>query len=258
MWEDKDDGYVHPADAYEPPLTPLPLLRKYLLPDEGDVWGHSDYNQQELRILSHFENAALCDAYKKNPRMDVHDFVRAEIQRLRGLDLERRAVKILNFGMLYGMGLGKLAVGLHCSVDEARSVKAAQLAAMPGLKQLNADIRHTSKTGYPIETWGGRHYYVEEPKIIGNRVQSFEYKLLNYLIQGSAADCTKEAIIRYAGAKKRARFLVTVHDELNISIPKGREKQEMATLQEAMRSVEFDVPMLTDGKTGKNWGDLND
>jgi DNA polymerase I-like protein with 3'-5' exonuclease and polymerase domains len=87
---------------------------------------------------------------------------------------------------------------------------------------------------------------------------TFEYKLLNYLIQGSAADCTKEAIIRYAGAKVDGRMLVTVHDEINISVPRKAAKAEVKRLREAMESVEFDVPMLTDTEYGPNWGDLKE
>ena len=87
-------------------------------------------------------------------------------------------------------------------------------------------------------------------------MQTFEYKLLNYLIQGSAADCTKEAIIRYDAVRQESRFLVTVHDEINISAPAKAIKKEMALLREAMQSVEFDVPMLSDGKTGPRWSSL--
>jgi DNA polymerase I-like protein with 3'-5' exonuclease and polymerase domains len=85
----------------------------------------------------------------------------------------------------------------------------------------------------------------------------FYYKLLNYLIQGSAADDTKEVLIRYDEHPKReGRMLVAVHDEANISVLQKRMKPEMQVLREVIQSVEFDVPMLSDGETGPNWGSL--
>ena len=92
--------------------------------------------------------------------------------------------------------------------------------------------------------------------MIQGRMCTFEYKLLNYLVQGSAADCTKEAIIRYDEAKQHGRFLVTVHDEINVSASKKYAKSEMAILREAMESIEFGLPMLSDGESGSNWADL--
>lgn len=252
-WDDKDDGYVPPTAI---DLTPLPLMRKYILPDKGGVFCHRDYNQQEIRILSHFEDGVLMQAYNEDSRLDVHDFVKDRIAEISGLSLERRAVKVLNFGMIYGMGLGKLADGIRSSVEDAKRIKNAQLAAIPGLKELSKAISTRGRDGEAIRTWGGREYYTEPPKIINGRSQTFEYKLLNYLIQGSAADCTKEAIIRYHEVKQEGRFLVTVHDEINLSVPRAAVKREMQILRDVMQSVEFDVPMISDGKTGPNWASL--
>lgn len=252
-WHDKDDGYVHPTVMQ---LPELPLVRRYILPDKGGVIIHRDYNQQELRILGHYENGKLMDAYNEDPNLDVHEFARLEMQRVAGLQLERRQVKIINFGSIYGRGIGNLAGVLRVSYDEAKVIKTAQLQAIPGLKQLNADIKAAVKAGEPIRTWGGREYFVEAPEIIDGRLQTYEYKLLNYLIQGSAADCTKQAIINYDYIKRDGRWMLAVHDENNGSTPKGTEKRELKLLKDAMEGVKFDVPMLTDAAVGKNWGEL--
>jgi len=237
-------------------LPPLPLLRSYILPDVGGLFVHRDYSQQELRILAHYEDGALREAYCANPRMDVHEYVQQQIAEKRGLSLDRGRVKTLNFGMLYGMGMAKLAEALGCSVGEAQEIKAAQRAALPGIAQLEYDIKLQGKTGGGITTWGDRFYRVEEPQIVDGQQRTFEYKLLNYLIQGSAADCTKEALCRYDEAKVHGRLLCTVHDEINISVPHAHVESEMQILKDCMESVEFDVPMLTDGKTGAHWGAL--
>jgi DNA polymerase-1 len=239
-------------------LPVLPLLRGYFLPDPGALWVHRDYSQQELRILAHFEDGVLAEAYRANPHLDVHDYVRSEIKQLRGIDLDRQQTKILNFGLVYGMGMGKLAEGLGCSVDEARKVKDAQRAAIPGLGRLEMEIRQRGKTGNAIYTWGDRAYYAEEPKMIDGEMRTYEYKLLNYLIQGSAADCTKQALINYEHTREHGRLLCTVHDEINISVPHKHVQSEMKILHEAMLSVQFDVPMLSEGKTGSTWGMLKE
>jgi DNA polymerase I-like protein with 3'-5' exonuclease and polymerase domains len=258
-WYDKEDGYEHPTHLRVPEL---PLTRRYILPDRGGVFCHRDYNQQELRILAHFEDGALMAAYLENLRLDVHDFVRDLILDITGQEWSRRPVKIANFRTIYGGGAPAAASGIGCSLDEARQLLEAHKRALPDVKGrggLDEELKRIGRAGEAINTWGGREYYCEAPgysKKYG-REMTFEYKLLNYIIQGSAADATKEAIIRYHDhPKKEGRFLVTVYDEVNVSADKGVYKSEMAVLRECMESIEFDVPLLTDGKTGPNWADV--
>lgn len=254
-WHDKDDGYEHPK--FISSLPELPLVRQYILPDDGDIFCHRDYNGQELRLLGHFEDSALMRAYKENPRMDVHDHVRQLIEDIAGLVYHRTQVKITNFRRIYGGGVPATAGALNVSMDIAKQLLEAHGRALPGVKHLSSQIKALAQSGEPIVTWGGRQYYPEEPKFDKRygRHMTYEYKLLNYLIQGSAADVTKEAILRYhRHPKKQGRFLVTVYDEINVSA--ADHKQEMKVLRECMESIECDVPMLTDGKTGLNWAKL--
>lgn len=249
--------WVHPAYMRVPEL---PVIRNYCLPDKGGVWLHRDYNQQELRILAHFEDAKLLEAYKADPRMDVHDFVRDEIKRITTMLMQRRDVKVINFGIIYGMGLGKLAKSLKRDVKGAQELLGAHRKALPGVKELNGELKALAKADQPIRTWGGRLYYCEPPRMMedeetgGAKVQTFEYKLLNYLIQGSAADCTKQAIIDYHSVARHSRLLVTVYDEINITSPERSFAKEMRYLKDAMEAQAFDVPMLSDGKAGPSWG----
>ncbi|HKJ88795.1 MAG TPA: DNA polymerase, partial [Gammaproteobacteria bacterium] len=110
----------------------------------------------------------------------------------------------------------------------------------------------------PLRTWGGRRYHVEPAKKIKGRLMTFEYKMLNQLIQGSAADCTKEAVIQYEDRREEGRLLLTVHDEMMALAPADRRDREMARLREAMEAVEFDVAMLSEGKVGEVWARLED
>lgn len=252
---DRGDNYSHPSFINIPEL---PLVRRYALPDKGCQWLHRDYNQQELRILGHFEDGAILEAYKNNPSLDIHTYVQDEIRRLASRELDRVSVKTINFGKIYGQGLGSLAEKLQISVKEVKQLRDMQNKALPGLPDLEKKIKDMVKDDEPIVTWGGRQYYCEEEKFVEkfNRIMSFEYKLINYLVQGSAADATKEAIIRYNSAKRDSRFLVTVYDEINGCAPKPAAAREMKILRECMESVEFDVPMLSDGKIGSSWGNL--
>lgn len=255
-FDGRDDGYVHPAQLQ---LPPLPLVRKYVLPDEGHLWLHRDFSGQEVRIFAHFECGDLAAAYAENPRLDPHGWVSEEISRLTGREVTRSTTKVLNFQSLYGGGVNAVAKKLDVPRVEASRFKMFHDQALPGRKKLNDELIRIAKRGEAIRTWGGRRYYVEPPVERDGRRWTWEYKLINYLIQGSAADATKEAICRWyygGGPSNGSRFLVTVYDEINTSAPAPAEAESMAFLRETMQSIETDVPLLSDGKVGTSWGDL--
>jgi DNA polymerase I-like protein with 3'-5' exonuclease and polymerase domains len=135
-------------------------------------------------------------------------------------------------------------------------LKAFHNKALPGREILNEEIKRIVRRGEPIRTWGGRLYFVEPPRMVEGRMRNFEYKLINYYCQGSAADLTKEAIIAWNSIKRDSRFLVTVYDEINITSPLETKHREMNLLREAMEAPRLSVPMLSSGKEGMNWGDL--
>lgn len=230
------------------------MVRDYILPEKGHYFGGRDYNQQELRVLAHFEDGALMQAYQENPELDTHTFVKEAIESILHREMKRKTIKEINFGTIYGQGVPSLAEKIGEEVNVIRQIKSAQLRALPGLEALTKTIKRAAKDGLPIRTWGGRLYYKEEGIVINGRLVDFSYKLLNYLVQGSSADCTKQAIINYDAIKKDGIFLASVHDENNISAPKGKIKQELKLLGEAMLDVKFDVPMLSEPYFGPSWG----
>lgn len=250
------NAYKHPSHI--PGLPELPFMRFYMTPFAGEVWCKRDYMQQELRVLGHFGDGELMSRFREDPTLDVHDLAAALINEQFGIPVTRDDTKTLGFGLLYGMGLGSLAERLGVDVTSAKTIKGAYLGIFPELADLQKGLKEYAAAGVPLTTWGGRRYFCEEPQWSDKygREQTFEYKMLNYLIQGSSADCTKEALIRYDGIRQHGRFLITVHDEINLSVPKPHVKSEMQLLREAMASVEFDVPMLSDGGVGPNWGTL--
>ena len=237
-------------------LPRVPNMRRYILPERGHILIDRDYSQQEARILAHFDGGGLAARYNADPWIDFHDFAQQELARA-GRKYERRVVKNTNFGLIYGMGVGKLAQKNDITVEEAKALKAAVLSLYPGLAHMYEVMRQRAKARLPIRTWGGRRYLCEEPELVNGRWRSYDYKLVNVLIQGSAADCTKQAIINWhAAAKPEWKLMINVHDELVCSVPTRDAPAAMLVLREAMESVRFDVPMLTEGATGANWGDM--
>lgn len=245
-------------------LPPLPLVRSYVVPFKGHVFVDRDYSQQEPRILAHFDGGQLMDTYLANPWVDFHDYAKAELEKM-GKFYDRKPVKNTNLGLIYGMGVGKLAMKNDMSVEEAGELKKAILVLYPGLKAMYQDMKVRAKSKQPIRTWGGREYYCEEPKLVDGRICEFDYKLVNVLIQGSAADCTKEAIIRFddavtaAGRQDDWFLLLNVHDQLTASVPTKDKREAMEVLRVQMESVEFDVPILSEGSvSATNWAELKD
>ena len=236
----------------------LPLMRQYCLPEEGCIWVKRDWSGQEIRILAHFEDGELLEAYKGNPDLDPHEMVRQMIKTITGVLYDRKDVKITGFSIVYGSGIGGVASQLHKPYNEARDIKDAFLTALPGVKSLNKGIQKESKLGNPITTWGGRPYQVEPSKIIKGRKMDFYYKLLNYLIQGSAADQAKQVVSDwyYDYRREDELYLAMVHDDINISVPEKNLSGGMDRLREAMEQDLFDVPMRSEGFVGDNWYDL--
>lgn len=238
-----------------PGLPALIHLRSYLLPEEGHTWLKRDFSAQEMRIMAHFAEGKLFEEFQRDPSTDPHEAVKRIIQELTGIDLPRKYVKITGFGIMYGRGIPNLSSALGVPIEEGKRVRDAYFAALPEVKHLSAATRNRGRDGLAIRTWGGRLYY-REP----HPDRDLSYKLLNYLIQGSAADQTKQSIIDWhRGKRAGAHLLAAVHDEINISSPNDLTTgEDMAWLQEAMDSPRFDVPFASEGYFGPNWADMQE
>ena len=199
--------------AYPVPANLLPQVRKYIIPDPGMIFIGRDYSAQEMKLLAHFTNGALLRALQEDPTKDVH-LIAAGIA-----GITRKVAKTLGFAVLYGAGNGRVAETLGTTVSEATRIKEQYLEALPEIKafqkELNAIGRSHSYTG----TLGGRRYRSQKPAVVKGVFKSFEYKLPNYKIQGSAADQTKEAMIRYAETTLHGQLVLTVHDQLVTQVP---------------------------------------
>lgn len=239
-------------------LPPLPFMRSYLLPEDGHVWIKRDFSSQEVRILAHYEDGALAKAYCADPLYDPHAENKVRVHEFTGIDFPRKSIKITGFSLIYGAGVPGLQRQLNNDdYAQCKQLREAVLDAMPDVKEFIKEINRAGRRGEAIRTWGGREYFTEPSKVIQGHMRSFEYKLLNYLIQGSAADQTKQSIIEWnSGRRWGDIFLATVHDEINLSVPRDDWERSMSHLRVSMDRDRLDVPMRSEGFMGKNWHEI--
>jgi len=226
---------------------PFPEMRTYLLPDVGQLWMCGDFKNQEPRLAAHYEAGALLEAFLANPGLDPYMFV-ADVCKVL-----RNEAKIIFLGLLYAMGAALLAEKLHCTYEYATSLRNVIRANLPDIQDLDKDCKARFTKGLPIRTLGGREYYCE-PASNGRR---WEYKALNTLIQGSAADQNKEAMIYMAPrlVDINGRLLGTVHDEISVSAEERYFDYVKEIMHEAANALACDCPMLMDVGMGNNWSE---
>ena len=228
---------------------PFPLMRSFLLPEEGQVWVCGDFKSQEPRLTAHYEGGALLEAFIANPHLDPYQF----IMQLAGGSTTRHQAKQIFLGLVYAMGVDRLAEKLGCSSGEASVTRNIVKASIPDVVALDRECKKRFQSGLPIRTLGGRIYYCEPP----SNGRSWEYKALNTLIQGSAADQSKEGMI-YVDPLLDAiggRLLGQVHDELSASCFERDYDSVCEMFQEAANYLPCDVPMIMDVGYGPNWAE---
>ncbi len=235
------------------PQFSLPHVRDYVIPAPGCVFIGRDYAAQEMRLLAHFAGGGMLETLKANPTKDVH-MIAADIA-----GITRRVAKTLGFAVLYGAGVGRIAESLGISVGEATSIKRRYLEALPEIKKYQKSLSDASSMGQPIHTLGGRQYYVQPPAIVAGKFRSFEYKLTNYAIQGSASDQTKEAMYQYCSKTKHGRLALSVHDQIVVEAPQEHVEEERKILEEAVNGAFQEVlkyKVISDEAIGNCFGAL--
>lgn len=250
----------NPQDKVKTPMgfSPLPNLRRALLPEPGHVWVSADYQSQELRIMAHFEGGGLAEAYRHKPTLDMHDHARLLIHAQTGLTVDRKSTKTIGFAILYGAGDKKLAEQLGVTPAEAAQFRKAYMQAMPAVQRLQTEATQRWARGQPIRTFGGRIVPPQPPSIVKGKRVTWEYKALNMLIQGSAADQTKEAIVRLWREAPGYPLLSTLYDEINVSVPEDEVEYGVEALESAMSGVPgLDVPFAVDVECGPTWGSMS-
>jgi DNA polymerase I-like protein with 3'-5' exonuclease and polymerase domains len=250
-----------------------PLIRQLFIPEEGCTWGSFDYSQQEPRLVVHF--AALTHggldgaeefvgAYNNDASTDFHQ-IAGDMA-----GIERRVAKTMNLGLFYGMGQKKLGSQLGLGEEDTKELFDTYHSRVPFVKQLMSLAMKTANDNGQVRTILGRicHFDLWEPtrwgvhkplpredavrKYGSNLKRGFIYKALNKLIQGSAADQTKKAMIEVHKAGIIPH--VQVHDELNVSITGDAMCDQIKSIME--NCVKLEVPSKVDAKEGKSWGEI--
>lgn len=244
----------------------LPRSIALLLPDvRGLVWAPSgwtlldrDHDQQELRLLAHYAGGELLRAYHANPGLDFHVYAQRRINAALGTSYARRPIKNTGFGIIYGASIARTAEMIGADEETTRQLRGAYRRELRSFADLERECRRRGRADEPIRTWGGRVCHVETPARVNGRLRTFEYKVLNTLIQGSAADVMKEAWLRYREVQQEGRLVLTVHDEVVVEVPDAAAPDEMRRLREAMESIELDLPLPSTGKCGRRWSTMKE
>ena len=249
-----------------------PMIRSIFIPEKGHRWGSFDYSQQEPRLVVHY--AALhkfpsvndvIDNYENDTSTDFHQVV-ADMAKI-----PRSQAKVINLGLFYGMGKAKLQAELGVSKDKAVELFDQYHAKVPFVKQLMNSASNRAQERGQIRTLLGRlcRFHLWEPNQFGMHKalphedalqehgpgirRAFTYKALNKLIQGSAADMTKKAMLDLY--KNGIIAHVQIHDELCISVKDQKQADEIVEIMQ--NAVTLEVPNKVDCELANTWGDIN-
>ena len=247
------------------------LIRSLFIPEDGCQWGVFDYSQQEPRLTVHYADRmnlagakdAVVEYTEKNA--DFHQIV-ADMA-----NIPRKQAKTINLGLSYGMGKEKLIKELGIDDTEAEGLFQQYHNKVPFIRGLQDQCaRVAMERGY-IRTFAGRRcrfnlwedryertlplpYEEAQEKYGDNLKRSYTYKALNRLIQGSAADMTKLAML---GLWEEGIVPhLQVHDEVDISVENTEQADKIAEIMETC--VELAVPLLVDKELGSSWGETKE
>jgi len=222
----------------------------------------ADYSQIELRVLAHLSgDQALIQAFASGE--DIHARTAAEVFADRPPAEGRRLAKVMNYGIVYGMGAARAARELGVSQAEAAAYIDRYLGRYPGVRAfIDATIAQARARGY-VTTILGRRRYLPELGARDPAVRQFaERAATNTPIQGSAADLIKLAMLevrrRLAAAGGGARLLLQVHDELVLEVPADRLAAIASAVRDAMEQVfPLRVPLDVDVRPGATWAEAH-
>ena len=254
----------------DPNLQNIPIrselgreIRRGFVPEEGWKFLTADYSQVELRLLAHLSaDEAFVNAFRAGG--DIHRQTAALIfnVKLEDVTAEMRArAKTINFATIYGQGAHALSRQLKVEHAEAKKFIEDYFERFSGVRRyLTAVVESARERGY-VETLFGRRRYIPELRDQNFNTRAFgERAAANSVIQGSAADLIKRAMIqvhdRMRDEKLAARLLLQVHDELVVESPPSEIQRTTELLRKEMEhAAELSVPLIVDIGEGDNWMD---
>ena len=254
-----------------------PMIRGLFIPEKDHTWGCFDYSQQEPRLVVHYAattepicfNDSVTEIVEKfkDDSVDFHQTV-ADMA-----NISRSQAKTINLGLFYGMGKAKLQAELGLNTkQEAENLFNQYHDNVPFVRELMNRTSSFAQTSGSIGTLLGRKCRFDkwEPATFGMHTpmtleeaertygrgrikRAFTYKALNKLIQGSAADMTKKAMLDLY--QEGIIPHIQIHDELDLSIESQEQAKKIIEIME--NAVKLTIPNKVDYESGKTWGEIN-
>ena len=256
----------------DPNLQNIPIrtpegrrVREAFVAPPGHLLMSADYSQIELRIMAHIsEDPALLRAFAEG--LDVHKATASEVFGVSVPEVsseQRRYAKVINFGLIYGMGAFGLASNLGIEQKAAKDYIDRYFARFAGVKRYMDETRISAKAKGYVETVFGRRLWLPEINSgNGPRKSGAERQAINAPMQGTAADLIKLAMIAVQKAldeeQRATRMVMQVHDELVLEVPEAELDWAKDAIPRLMAGVALlKVPLLAEVGVGRNWDEAH-
>lgn len=253
----------------DPNLQNIPIktaegrkVREAFVAPKGHKILSADYSQIELRIMAHLsKDERLINAFKNNE--DIHTITAGEIFNCKIQSVtseQRRYAKVINFGLIYGMGVYGLAKNLSIERTAAQNYIERYFTKYPSVRQYMEQAKEEARKNGYIETFFGRRLWV--PEINGSngmRRAAAERAAINGPMQGTAADLIKMAMVDVADWLKKedslkGKMIMQVHDELVFEVPNEEIEAFNINIKKIMENVAtLDIPLIVEIGSGINW-----
>ena len=252
----------------DPNLQNIPIrtpegrrVREAFVAPAGHVIASADYSQIELRIMAHIsEDAALLRAFHDG--LDVHRATAAEVFSMEPAQVsseQRRYAKVINFGLIYGMGSFGLAKALGIDNTAAKNYITRYFERFEGVKRYMDETRQRAKEQGFVETVFGRRLVLPDIRNAkGAKLSALERQAINAPMQGTAADLIKLSMVAVQKAldeqRRGTKMIMQVHDELVFEVPEGEVDWLKTEIPQLMAGVAaLKVPLLAEVGVGPNW-----
>ena len=257
----------------EPNLQNIPIrteigqeFRKVFIASPGYKLVSFDYSQLELRIAAHIsKDKKMTEAFKRGE--DIHTRTAAEIF---GVEADkvtsnmRRQAKVLNFGILYGMGILGFQRASGVDRTKAKEFINKYFQEFSGVDRYMQEMKDkVRRDGYVTTIFGRRRQLPEAFSGMPQLVSQAERMAINMPVQGTEADLLKLSMVEIHGlihkekAETKVKLLLNVHDELLFEIKDNLVDQWVVKIKQVMENIhKFDVPLTVDSKYGMNWAEM--
>jgi DNA polymerase-1 len=263
--------------SIDPNLQNIPIktelgraIRNAFVAEKGFSFVSFDYSQFELRVAAFLSgDEKLISIFKDG--LDIHSAVSSQVFKVPLAEVTsdmRRKAKVINFGILYGMGVTALRANLGSTKEEAETFLHEYFNTYPTLAEFMEKVRVVTKElGYTTTLFGRRRYLPEIKSHLPFIRASAERMAVNAPIQGTQADLIKVALVRVDEYIRREKLedkvylLIQVHDELDCEIHESVQDKVVKDIKKIMEGVltleeSKGVPIVANGSIGKNWGEL--